>query len=617
MIHKYYCVNCGNRFNGEEIKFDLFELIGLRDASDENSTANPAALIIPGVLIGNASANGQKLTHGQLCPITLSLKTLFTILAVNSDNMTRAALQQCRYDDDDLRNVFESLIKTNENIAVVQQIVDEYVAQIKKLFVLEKGKPDNSDDPSDYKRTFYVKPEFFDNGRSEHIYSLEYADDPYAANTKKIRAPEQIRGYCPKCGKPILLNAGKYPHVLVGLLGAQSAGKTTMILSMLQDILNNFYEHGIELPTNVLCDSRYKITRQNQRLFNNGWLPVKTQETGVNSFNASLLLEARESGKKLLVTFADIAGEQCYDPQTDAIKLDAVQVFPLINSCDVYILCSCLDNTQYVRADDTNTTGDVSSQDVKKGKKIKMPPQAVLRIADGIYDNLRDFRKAESKTPPLCIVMTKADVVTDAKAQAAVKNPFDRIKYPKPYFFDSQLTNLSRTYKTFGDSKIREPLEWCCKAFDMMSNKSYISMMACSATGRVGDTWTKENEEPSLNENGTFVSKGIDDLVDWLFKVIGLSPVSGNYRFEGVPSYNEKYLPAIGQERYRNEHYTNRGAGKRCEGVAHVFLNPTSADRELYLASLKSAPAPGPFRRTPPDLVLETIKELNLLIGSR
>ena len=69
--------------------------------------------------------------------------------------MTRAALTSCKYDDDDLRNVFESLIKTNENIAVVQQQVDEYVAQIKKLFVLEKGKPDNSDDLSDYKRTFY------------------------------------------------------------------------------------------------------------------------------------------------------------------------------------------------------------------------------------------------------------------------------------------------------------------------------------------------------------------------------------------------------------------------------------------------------------------------------
>lgn len=611
MIHKYYCVNCGNRFNGEEIKFDLFELIGLRDAGDENSTANPAALIIPGVLKGNADACGQKLVHGKLCPITLSLRTLFTILSVNSDDMTRAALQDCKYDDDDFRNVFESLIKTNENIAVVQQKVDEYVSQIKKLFVLEKGKPDNSDNLSDYRRTFYVKPEFFDNGRSEHIYTLEYADDQYAANTRKIRAPEQIRGYCPKCGKPILQNAGKYPHVLIGLLGAQSAGKTTMILSMLQDILLNFYEHGIELPTNVLCDSRHKITRQNQKLFNNGWLPVKTQETGVNSFNASLLLESRGSDKKLLVTFADIAGEQCYDPQTDSIKLDAVQVFPLINSCDVYILCSCLDNTQYIRADEA-----ASSQEVRRGKRIKMPPQAVLRIADGIYDNLRDFRNTEHKTPPLCIVMTKADVVTDAKAQPTTKNPFDRIKYPKPYFYDSQFTNLSRTYKTFGESKIREPLEWSCKAYDMMSNKAYISIMACSATGRVGDTWTKENEEPTLNENGPFESMGIYDLVDWLFKVIGLSPVFGNYRFEGVPSYRERYLKAIGQERYRNEHYTNLGAARRCEGVAHVFLNPTTVDRDIYLSSLKTKPTPRRFNRPPQDPVLETLNNLNVLIGT-
>ena len=615
MIYKYYCVNCGNRFNGEEIKFDLSELIGLRDAGDENSTANPAALIIPGVLKGNASACGQKLIHGKLCPITLSLKTFFTILAVNSDDMTRAALTSCKYDDDDLRNVFESLIKTNENIAVVQQQVDEYVAQIKKLFVLEKGKPDNSDDLSDYKRTFYVKPEFFENGRSEYIYTLEYTDDLNAANTKKIRAPEQIRGYCPKCGKPILLNAGKYPHVLVGLLGAQSAGKTTMILSMLQDILNHFSEHGIELPKNVLCDSRYKITRLNQRLFNNGWLPVKTQETGVNSFNASLLLEARGSDRKLLVTFADIAGEQCYDPISDAIKLDAMQVFPLINSCDAYILCSCLDNTQYVRADEIKESEDASTEGVKKEKRIKMPPQAVLRIADGIYDNLRDFRTAEYKTPPLCIVMTKADVVTDAKAQPMATNPFDKIKYPRPYSFDSQLKNLSTTYKTFGEDKIREPLEWCCKAFEMMNNKTYISMMACSATGRIGDTWTQEDKDPPLNENGTFRSMGIYELVDWLFKVIGLSPVSVNYRFEGVPSYNERYLPARNGEKYRNDHFTNLGAGKRCEGVAHVFLNPTMTDGRIYKASMAPEPSSRWNRRTQ-DPLQETLRNLNLLIGT-
>ena len=289
MAYNYYCVNCGNRFKGEEIKFDLFELIGLRKTDKAESKAIQESLIIPGVLKGNAQQCKVKLEHGKRVPLTISLKTLFTILSVNGDEMTRQALSQSKYDDNDLRAVFELLLRTNENKEVEQEKISEYVNQVRERFLLEKGKEEGSKDPADYKCTFYVKPEFFENGKSEHIYTLEYALDKNAPNTTKIKAPQPIRGYCPACGEPILLNAGKYPHVLVGFLGAQSAGKTTMILSLLQELMMKFTEHGIYAPSIPLCDSRYNITRRNQKIFNNGWLPVKTVESGVNSFNASFL----------------------------------------------------------------------------------------------------------------------------------------------------------------------------------------------------------------------------------------------------------------------------------------------------------------------------------------
>ena len=599
MIYRYYCVNCGNQMNGEEIRFDLSELVGVRDASDPNTTANPAALISPAILEANAESNGgKKLVHGQMCPVTISLSTYLGILGRYTGKIKE--MLAYGYNDDDLRDAVSQLVKTNENAEAAGEKIDEYVATIKTLFVADKAHQD-SEDTKDYKRTFYVKPEYFENGRSKHMYSLEYAHDAITPAPKKIRAPQPIRGYCPKCGKPILLNAGKVPHVLVGLLGAQSAGKTTMILSILQEIEQRFSELGIEYPGNVLCDSRYSITNHNRLLFRNGWLAPKTNATGVNSFNASFLIEQARTHYKLLLTFADIAGEQCYDPETNAINMEAMERFPLINSCDVYILCSCLDRTQYVRADNVN-----------EEQTIKMPPQAVMMIAKGIYGNLRDFRKQAKKTPPLCIVMTKADVVTDAKAQAIVRNPFDQIQVADSYIYKSQFDNLSMTYRTFGADKIREPLDWCCKAYAQMKDKTYLSMMACSATGRNGEVWTgKEDILIPENEKGPFEPNGIKDLVQWIFHAIGITPIMGRYRFLGVPSYDEQYYRSSPNgEYYRLDHYTEKGARERCRYIPCVFMNPSQTDRMIVQAP--ASPQPGRFR-TPDDPLLNVLNQAGVL----
>ena len=596
MIHKYYCVNCGKRFNGEDIRFDLTELIGLRNAEDENSTANPAALVRPGVLMGNAELCKQVLTHGKLTPLTMTLGTFFKILAVNCDDRTKQVLINCKYDENDLRIAFESLIKSNENPEVLQQKVNEYVSRVKTLFVLDNGKTIGSDEPEDYKCTFWIEPEFFEDGHSKEIYTLKYAKDENDANPIHISAHGQpIRGYCPNCGKPILLNTGKYPHVLIGLLGASSAGKTTMILSIMQEIEINYDQYGIEYPGTFLCDSRFNILQQNQNLFNNGWLPVKTQETGVNSFNASYVFKSANEDKNLLVTFADIAGEQCYDPKTKQIKMAAIRVFPLINNCDVYILCSCIDRTQYVKKDELEqndgagekiTGNNRPSNGINKEKTNEISPQAVLAIAKGIYENLKISRKNDHKTPPLCIVMTKADVVNGEEEQNVNNNPFNRIEVSPNYLYKAQLTNLSTIYKTTETYDVKEPLEWCCKAYDEMKRKTYVSMMACSATGRVGDTWTNKSIDPPMNLNGSFSSIGINSLVDWIFKVIGLSSVTRGYKFDCIPSYDEAYVGTNGAQINRDEHFTIQSAGFRCTCIPYVFLNKTMAD-DYVLAALR------------------------------
>lgn len=594
MIYKYYCVNCGNQMSGEQITFDLSELIGIRDAGDGNSSANPAALIPARAIAAMAMNSGHPLRHNVISPITISLKDYLGLLGKNIGKLKE--MQGYGFSDEDLRDAVEQIVKTNENIEAAGEKIDEYVARIKTLFTTD-AEHQNSDNTKDYSRTFYVRPEFFEEGKSNEIYTIEYSHNATDPNTMKIRAPQPIRGYCPTCGKPIILHAGKYPHVLIGLLGAQSAGKTTMILAMMQELQKNFSELGIRFPGNVLCDGRYSITRSNQELFNNGWLPNKTNAAGANSFNASLLLETDDHVRKMLVTFADIAGEQCYDPSTNAMDESALSRFPLINSCDIYLLCTCLDRTQYVRMDDSEKESPNEKADRPEigNEKIEMPPHAVLMIADGIYDNLRQSKREENRKPPLCIVMTKADVVKETMGEPARTNPFDAITPLNPYLYKSQLDNLSMTYLAYANQDVREPLEWCCKAYGQMKDKTYLSMMACSATGRVGETWKeKGNRVISLNPKGTFKSNGVKELISWIFQAIGLKRIGeSNYRFFTVPSMDEVYYHSKRGELFRDSHYTDMGAPQRVISIPYVFMNPTRMDGEIFAASRK------PLRQNP------------------
>ena len=72
---------------------------------------------------------------------------------------------------------------------------------------------------------------------------------------------EKIRGYCPECNKPVLDGSGKYEHFLVGFLGAQSAGKTSLFVSMINDLPNYFGKLGIELPE-VLCEENIEKVKK-------------------------------------------------------------------------------------------------------------------------------------------------------------------------------------------------------------------------------------------------------------------------------------------------------------------------------------------------------------------
>ena len=218
-----------------------------------------------------------------------------------------------------------------------------------------------------------------------------------------------------------------------------------------------------------------------------------------------------------------------------------------------------------------------------------IPPEAVVQIANGIYEQ----RRQNAKVPPMCIVMTKADMARKPVSQPGEDNPLHSIKTASSsYLFASQLNDLSLIYDTCPDTDIREPLFWANNAFHEMKAQTYVSMMACSALGRLAyryegktiDLDMPEYKDPVTKEPAPFIRKGIEVLWKWVLQVGGIVPIQNTkYRFPSIPSYIERY--GNGQDMYR---ISEDELKKRIAGITRMFINVSDTDKKIF--ALISAP---------------------------
>lgn len=580
MIYDYYCVDCGNKIEGGKINFDLAEMIGLR-TGDSKGVFGKHTQVSAGQLKGLAGACKQELVHGTKTRIEISLRAFLQIMGWNAGGVELRQLMSS-YQYNELADALVPLVRTGENDAAAQQLLNDYQRALKNKFIFKTVKradeqitEEERQNTQNYKAVFWVKPEFLENGKSDQLYTVQYSQIEDTPNMETLKAPTEIRGYCPHCGKPILKGTGKYPHLLIGLLGAQSSGKTSTIVAMMYQILAYYDKIGVKFPGNILCDSRYQAMQDNIRLFEKGWAVQKTNvETSAGTFNASLLLESKATGVKKVLTFVDIAGEQCFDTITETVNRTAFKVYPLINSCDMYLLCNCIDQTGYGNAD---------------GEQAFIPPKAVILVAEGIYEELRD----PAKVPPLGIIMTKADMAASAGASTTPGNPFASIKPNKKYVYQDSLDALSNTYDMIGNENIREPLRWSCKAYEDLKDRTYMMMMSSSALGRdaVKYKGPMDNIPPYTDGNGRFVPFHpirLLDLWGWILKNAGLDPVVGRgYSFRNVPNYAEKYILNSTDPAIRKKHllaYKSTEAMSRCQNIVRLFINPSRTDRGIVEA---------------------------------
>lgn len=636
-MYDYYCVDCGKKLDGEEISFNLAGMLGLEGVKTKLAMVTFAEL-------DELSGEDIDLYRAERQRIAIKLKDFLRILGrnyvkdllhgtVNGDiekqEIERMVqeMEQLKYSELEIgiRNLTPATMSAAEQQQLTQKYVDGLEAHFVRQFLEKDEDEEKYENTDNYAAYIWIEPILFD-GEERKVYSLKYSIETDPVNMDEIMDPNTIRGYCPYCGAPVIQGAGKYPHRLVGLLGASSAGKTSIIISMLDDMQSNFDEYGMEYPDGYLCDSRYYTIDWNLRLFQKGWAVMKTPvKAGKNTFNASILLNNSQDLDKehaQIVTFIDIAGEMCYDWRQKKWNPDALKEFPLIAHCDIYLLCTCIDEDAY---------GEIGDD----GKGQRIGADAVLKIAKGIYEKL-------PSPVPLCIVATKADLTGDPAGENR-ETPFDEILSRNlDFFHKEEVVKMRDFYNTCQQESVRRPLKWCTRTYEQMEHITYLSMMSCSALGGTRKQYElSESEKEKLakraqeqedenellfertieqNENKCGKTMGLDALWEWLLMVLGFKNITigGGINEELLPEYADYRLPHIPNfgDYYQTEHRTKSHhrlvfdiseAMDRVQAVRKLFINSSQHDQEIYEAYVSLEDRF--FRKaTPERRTLEVIK---------
>ena len=594
MIYDYYCTNCGQKMQGNNILFDLAQMLEIHSESDAFSIFIPFS---PWDIKNKAEEMGIPL-KGQI-RLEITLADLLDYMSRDLDReIDREAMRTMNYSQFTPQNIVNLLstssLQTEEVSAErIRSFVDAITAKMitKEMPVSESDAEKWEDNAANHYAYCWVEPIYFEG--TEEIYTIKFSDEEKPVNLKFFENVIEIRGYCPECRKPIVRDAGRYEHKLVGFLGAQSAGKTSLFVAMINELPNMFGQLGIKLPDPLcLSDGKYDRLQYAMLLHSKGWAVPKTDAKGaaVESYNATLLVESTIKRKKVLITFVDIAGELCYDVSRKAINQEAFQKFPLITSCHLYMLCTCVSQKGYGNADQ---------------ESANIPNTALLAIANAIYNNLKN----PTSVPPMCLIVTKVDMAeTSGGNNFGGPNPFEENGMPRiPRGLASRIGNsafnpleqmniLKTLFDQTNNLDVLESLRWCCNTYRNLYDKTYFAMVSCSALGMQGKRFDKDKDDME-RDGDQFKSVRLDKVWTWILSNLGLMTAAKNqYLFESVPSYGEAYYSTtINPEEYPDVRmsYDLNDEKRRIDAIMELYLNRSDLDTKLHLYDQEIGFGPG------------------------
>lgn len=627
-IYRYYCMNCGYHFDEGEVCFDLIQMLGL-----EKSELIDFVPITGAELMEIARKLNRRMAEGRKVQLQISVYDLLRSLGKSKHVKNLEALENLTYGTfkNDMSLGFQLDVGTMRQEAINQETENFINSLIEKI---EENVGEYNPDMMLSKcfLPFWIQPYFFE--KTSVIRTIKYSPDGKAPNFMDWHIEMQrIRGYCPNCYKSIVSDSGQYRQFLIGVLGKQSSGKSNLFVAMLNELMDDVpAKHRKNAPMaailrkrlglkdfKMLADEQFKNLKFAKDLNANGWVVPKTDRLGVNRFNISVLAESKD--EKVIVTLTDIPGE-LWNDDVQAVDPTVLNSFPLILHCDAYILCA--------------SPNDRTSYSEGKRKSIKNIGNLGLSLcADQIYEQIKDLRK---EVPPLCVVVTKIDLLGDPEriegnTNLGSQNPFEKIKQDlesveehiysendRVYQIGEEVERLLDAYaqaKATDNDYMLDALEVCALRYNKDSEnivgRPYLSMIAACALGMSGKAYmvesedskngraekrfgTKVDKENFFRDGDKFNPVRLDAIWDWIFRSIGLT----NDAFAFVPSRGESYrMDGELDGDYRVPlRYTLEQSSGRVQEVYRLYVNPSVHDEELLNKKMEcDASRPGGWLR--------------------
>lgn len=238
---------------------------------------------------------------------------------------------------------------------------------------------------------------------------------------------------CEHCKEEILSCAFEYRHILIGLLGFPSAGKSCLIAALCHMLL----EQGGILKVTKSQIAYEEILAD----FKGGYTLAKNDAAGFNTYHPSVLKE------NALWTFVDIPGEVFFEKAQAGMNLETLTSDPKMQmslKCHAYILTA---------------DQDIVEDGIKRTN--------TLNTFEEYIHFAEKFNAFTKKGIPLVFALTKVDEVKDAEQEKNLPPYCIENSYPKRYRTELSIIN-NKGLSAFVNT---------------LSQKNYIFAVTCAPYG--------------------------------------------------------------------------------------------------------------------------------------
>ncbi len=322
--------------------------------------------------------------------------------------------------------------------------------------------------------------------------------------TEKSDARKKITPYwvCAHCREEVLGCAFEYRHILIGLLGFPSAGKTCLIAALCHTLLE---QGGILIATK-------KVQREYEDMladYKGGYTLAKTDVAGMNTYHPSV------QKNNVLWTFVDIPGEVFYEKSQVGMNMEALTSDPKMQmslKCHAYILTA---------------DQDIVNDGLKRSN--------ALNTFEKYINFAEEFNAFTKKGIPLVFALTKVDEVSRAEEERNLPSYCIENSYPKRYRTELSIIN-NKGLSSFVDtlSKKNYLFATTCAPYGFSPLPQDDPVRGIFPTRDHKEAWIENymKEHPEiLLENAphpvyrAVSPRNVGMIMDWLEKLFGISAI--------------------------------------------------------------------------------------------